>query len=114
VIVGWSTFFIPFLFVLEPALLFEGSLASIAWNLARNLLGIYVGTAGIVGYGFTLLSLPMRWLYGASALAILIPPNTFPGADVVDWIGLGVASVVVTYDFLRSRAARAAPQAKAS
>jgi TRAP transporter 4TM/12TM fusion protein len=114
VMVGWSTFFIPFLFVVEPALLFEGSLTSIGWNLARNLLGIYVGTAGIVGYGFTLLSVPMRCLYGVSALAILIPPSTFPGADIIDWIGLGVASVVVTSDFLRSRAARAAPQAKAS
>jgi TRAP transporter 4TM/12TM fusion protein len=114
VIVGWSTFFIPFLFVVEPALLFEGSMTSIAWNLVRNLLGIYVGTAGIVGYGFTLLSLPMRCLYGVSALAILIPPQTFPGADVIDWIGLGVASLVVTYDFLRSRAARAASPAKAS
>jgi TRAP-type uncharacterized transport system fused permease subunit len=114
VVVGWSTFFIPFLFVLEPALLFEGSLASIAWNLARNLLGIYVGTAGIVGYGFTLLSPPMRWLYGASALAILIPPNAFPGAEMLDWVGLGVGAAVVTFDLLRSRAARAAPQAKPS
>jgi TRAP transporter 4TM/12TM fusion protein len=114
VIVGWSTFFIPFLFVLEPALLADGSVASILWNLIRNLLGIYVGTAGIVGYGFTLLSLPMRWLYGASALAILIPPNTFPGADMLDWTGLAVAAVVVTFDFLRGRAARTAPQAKPS
>jgi TRAP transporter 4TM/12TM fusion protein len=113
-VVGWSTFFIPFLFVLEPALLADGSLAAILWNVVRNLLGIYVGTAGIVGYGFTLLSLPHRLLYGASALAILIPPNTFPGAEMVDWIGLGVAAVVVTFDFLRSRATRMAPQAKAS
>ena len=112
--VGWSTFFIPFLFVLEPALLFEGSLPSIAWNLMRNLLGIYVGTAAIVGYGFTMLSPLHRWLYGALALAILIPPNTFPGANMLDWTGLAVAAVVVTFDFLRSRAARTAPQAKAS
>jgi TRAP transporter 4TM/12TM fusion protein len=103
VVVGWSTFFIPFLFVLEPALLAEGSLWGIVWHLARNLLGIYVGTAAIVGYGFALLNPVMRAVYGACALAILIPPNAFPGAEYLDWIGLGTAAVVVTFDFLRSR-----------
>ena len=100
--------------MLEPALLAEGSLTSILWNVTRNLLGIYVGTAAIVGYGFTLLSPQVRWLYGASALAILIPPNTFPGAGILDWAGLAVATVVVTVDFLRSRSMRAAQRAEAS
>ena len=52
VVVGWSTFFIPFLFVLEPSLLMEGSAGLIAWNFARNILGIFVGTAGIIGFAF--------------------------------------------------------------
>ena len=73
VVVGWSTFFIPFLFVLEPSLLMEGSAGLIAWNFARNILGIFVGTAGIVGFAFGLLALPMRIAFGAAALAILIP-----------------------------------------
>ena len=82
VIVGWSTFFIPFLFVLEPSLLMQGSPGLIAWQFARNLLGIFVGTAGIVGFAFAALALPMRIAFGAAALAILIPPHAFPGADL--------------------------------
>ncbi len=46
VIVGWSTFFIPFLFVLEPSLLMQGSPGLIAWQFARNVLGISIGTGG--------------------------------------------------------------------
>ena len=88
VIVGWSTFFIPFLFVMEPSLLMNGPIWLSAWHLARNILGIYVGTAAIVGYAFTPLALPMRLLMAASALAILLPPNAFPGADLLDWVGL--------------------------
>jgi TRAP-type uncharacterized transport system fused permease subunit len=103
VMVGWSTFFIPFLFVLEPALLADGSIWATVWHLARNLLGIYIGTAAIVGYGFALLSPVMRMVYGACALAILIPPNAFPGAEYLDWIGLGMAAVVVGLDYLRGR-----------
>ena len=49
VVVGWSTFFIPFLFVTEPSLLMEGQWRSIAWNFARNMLGIFVGTAASSG-----------------------------------------------------------------
>jgi hypothetical protein len=81
----------------------DGSIGTIAWNLARNLLGIYVGTAAIVGYGFTMLLVGSRFVYGAAALAILIPPNTFAGANILDWIGLGVAGLVVTIDYVRSR-----------
>ena len=87
--VGWSTFFIPFLFVLEPALLMDGP----AW---RRSPGTWRATCSASmsappassALRFTPLSLPMRWLYGAAALAILIPPNAFPGADLLDWVGL--------------------------
>lgn len=113
VVVGWSTFFIPFLFVLEPSLLMEGSAGLIAWNFARNILGIFVGTAGIIGFAFSRLAQPMRVAYGAAALAILIPPNAFPGADMLDWMGLGGAIAVLTLNFIQSRLARqtAAPEA---
>ncbi len=79
VVVGWSTFFIPFLFVTEPSMLMNDTWLSIGWNLARNVLGIFVGTAGIVGFAFAPLSLPMRIAFGAAALAILIPPHVFAG-----------------------------------
>ena len=113
VIVGWSTFFIPFLFVLEPALLMNGSVGAIVWHLARNLLGIFVGTAGIVGFAFTPLSVPLRIAFGVSAVAILLPPNAFPGADILDWVGLASATALAGLNFMRSRVAGggiAAPQ----
>jgi TRAP transporter 4TM/12TM fusion protein len=112
VVVGWSTFFIPFLFVLEPALLMEGQWWWIAWQFARNVLGIYVGTAAIVGFAFTPLSRALRIPMGVAAVTILVPPNAFPGAGLLDWIGLGATVLFVGYDFARSRAARdtVAPQ----
>jgi TRAP-type uncharacterized transport system fused permease subunit len=106
VVVGWSTFFIPFLFVLEPSLLMEGPVWLSAWNLARNLLGIFVGTAAVVGYAFRPLPMKQRLLFGAVALAILIPQNAFPGADKLDWIGLAGALALIGYEFARGRSAR--------
>ena len=103
VMVGWSTFFIPFLFVTEPALLMQGSGWLIAWQFARNILGIFVGTAAIVGFAFTLLSMPMRVGFGAAALAILIPPHAFAGAEVLDWIGLGGAVLAIAANLTHMR-----------
>jgi TRAP transporter 4TM/12TM fusion protein len=106
VVVGWSTFFIPFLFVTEPSMLFDDTWPSIIWNLTRNIFGIIVGTAAIVGYFFAPLSVPFRILFGATALAILIPPHVFPGADILDWIGLGGAAAGILVHYLRTKTGR--------
>jgi TRAP transporter 4TM/12TM fusion protein len=103
VVVGWSTFFIPFLFVLEPSLLMDGPVWLILWDLARNLLGILVGTAAIVGYFLFPMSLLSRSLYGGAALAILLPPEAFRGAALLDWIGLGAAGILIAVDYARNR-----------
>ncbi len=110
VVVGWSTFFIPFLFVTEPALLMDGSVVDIVWQFSRNILGIFVGTAGIVGFAFAPLPILMRLLYVAAGVAILIPPHAFPGADILDWVGLGGGVVLTGLDFLRRRARAGAAQ----
>ena len=104
VVVGWSTFFIPFLFVLEPSLLMQGPASLIAWNIARNLLGIFVGTAAVVGFAFGPLATPMRAAFGAAALAILIPQHAFPGAELLDWLGLAGAAAALSVDYVQNRA----------
>jgi TRAP-type uncharacterized transport system fused permease subunit len=106
VMIGWSTFFIPFIFVMEPALLMDGTPANIAWQFTRCIIGIYVGTAGIVGYAFTVLSVPLRAILVVTAVTILVPPNAFPGADVIDWIGLAIATAFIGFNFIQSRTAR--------
>jgi len=105
VAVGWATFFIPFLFVLEPSLLMDGPLWLSAWHVARNLLGIFVGTAAVIGFAIRPLAPLQRALFGASALAILIPPNAFPGAGALDWVGLGGALILLAHQLVRRRAA---------
>jgi TRAP transporter 4TM/12TM fusion protein len=110
VAVGWSAFFIPFLFVLEPSLLLDGPIWLSVWHFARNIFGIFIGTAAVVGFALTALSPVHRILFGAAALAILAPPHGFPGAAVLDWIGLGSGAVLLASDFMRSRGRAGAPQ----
>ena len=85
-VVGWSTFFIPFLFVTEPSLLMDGSWLSIAWNFSAQYsrhLRRHRGGRSALPSG--------RWRCRAHRSSArrrwrsCIPPHAFPGADVLDW-----------------------------
>ena len=108
VVIGWSTFFIPFLFVTQPSMLMDGTWGEIAWNLSRNLLGIFIGTAGIVGFAFGRLSTPLRIAFGTAAVAILIPPHVFAGSQWLDWAGLAGAVALLVLNWMSGRVRRPA------
>jgi TRAP transporter 4TM/12TM fusion protein len=103
-LVGWSTFILPFLFVLTPSLLMDGPTYLIVWNFARILFGLFVGTAAIIGFALTPLTLTGRVLYGLIALPIVLPPETFFGGYYVNFIGIAAGIVLLVLDHLRRKA----------
>jgi TRAP-type uncharacterized transport system fused permease subunit len=108
-LVGWSTFILPFLFVLTPSLLMDGSVAAIVLNLVRVLFGIYLGTAGVVGYALAPLTRQLRLAYGALSLAVVCPPEAFAGAIWVNVVGTGLAVAVLGHDYMQRRRAQLVP-----
>jgi TRAP transporter 4TM/12TM fusion protein len=102
-VVGWSTFILPFLFVLTPSLLMDGPGHLVVWNFVRILFALFIGTAGIVGYALAPLSLPMRLVYGTVALPIALPPESFTGGYTINFIGIGVGIALLLIDHLRRR-----------
>jgi TRAP-type uncharacterized transport system fused permease subunit len=109
--VGWSTFVLPFLFVLTPSLLMDGPSHLIVWNFVRILFALYLGTAGIVGFALTPLSFGPRLAYGLVSLPVALPPETFSGGHTVNFIGIAAGIAMLVFDHLRRRkaAATAAP-----
>jgi TRAP transporter 4TM/12TM fusion protein len=110
-LVGWSTFILPFLFVLTPSLLMDGPTHLIVWNFLRVVFGLFVGTAGIVGFALAPLSLPTRLLYGLLSLPIVLPPESFAGGHYVNFAGIAAAIVLLGLDYLRRETATKAQQA---
>jgi TRAP transporter 4TM/12TM fusion protein len=108
-LVGWSVFLLPFLFVLTPSLLMDGTAPEIVWNVGRVLFGLFVGTAAIVGYALMPLSIPARVAYGLIALPIVLPPESFAGAIYFNLAGIAAAIGLLTFDYLRRRLLRAVP-----
>jgi TRAP transporter 4TM/12TM fusion protein len=109
-LVGWSTFVLPFLFVLTPSLLMDGPSYLIVWNFVRILFALFVGTAAIVGYALTPIGTPARLLYGFVSLPIAMPPESFPGGYTVNFIGIGAGIALLLLDHLRRRRITSQPQ----
>jgi TRAP-type uncharacterized transport system fused permease subunit len=103
-LVGWSTFILPFLFVLTPSLLMDGPTYLIAWNFARILFGLFIGTAGILGFALAPMSVPARVLYGLVSLAVVLPPESFDGGYYVNFAGIAAGIALLGIDYLRREA----------
>jgi hypothetical protein len=91
--------------VLTPSLLMDGPTHLIVWNFVRILFGLFVGTAGIVGFALTPLSLQARLLYGLVSLPIVLPPESFAGGHYVNFAGIAAGIVLLGVDYLRREAA---------
>ncbi len=109
-LVGWSTFVLPFLFVLTPSLLMDGPSHLVVWNFARIIFGLYVGTAAILGFALTLLSMPWRVAYGVAACLILLPPDPFGmTGHAINVAGIAVSAALLIAEHLRRKAASLKP-----
>ena len=113
-LVGWSTFILPFLFVLTPSLLMDGPAAEIVWNVARVLFGLYVGTAAILGFSLMRLTIPVRWVYGLLSAAILLPPVAFASAAYVNYAAVAAGIVLIAIEYMRRATAARETAVKAS
>jgi TRAP transporter 4TM/12TM fusion protein len=107
-LVGWSTFILPFLFVLTPSLLMDGPAQDIVWNLVRVLFGLFVGTAAVVGFAVTRLSVPARALYGLASLLTVLPPEALDGGLYINLLGIAAGIALLAFDYVRRGAAKAA------
>ena len=105
--VGWSTFILPFLFVLTPALIMADTVLAIVLNLARMLFGIYLGTAAVVGFAIDRLSPQGRAIYGVLCLAVILPPEAFTGAVWINVLGTVTAAALLMADVSKRRRAAA-------
>jgi TRAP-type uncharacterized transport system fused permease subunit len=102
-VVGWSTFLLPFLFVLTPSLLMDGSWTEIVLNFSRVTFGIWLGTMAAVGFSLAQIGSPGRFLYAALSLAVVLPPETFAGAIWINAIGVTAAAGALAIDWSRSK-----------
>jgi len=118
---GSTMYFVPFFFVLNPALILRGSPEEIIIVTATAFIGVLLIGAALQGYllgvGATD-STPAGWtarlLMGVSGIAFALPENQVPGLNQWELIGLAVALAAGAILLMRSQrpAAAIAPSAE--
>ena len=104
---GWPAYFIPFLFVFSPSLLFDGPIGSVSWAFVTAVGGVWLATIGVIGYFTRTLDSVTRMLFFAAGLALMTPANVFEGGIWTDIAGLVVAVLLFGREFRASRRLRA-------
>jgi TRAP transporter 4TM/12TM fusion protein len=100
---GWSAYIIPFLFVLSPELVLQGSVFGIALVVVTAIAGVWLVSVGSVGFLMRPLSVAVRVLFVAAGLGLLFPASAFEGALWSDLAGLALAVVLILVEWNATR-----------
>ena len=95
-----AAFLIPFVFVLEPSLLLQGTIAELILALVTLVLGMMVISAGLAGYFFGRTSVLERILLLLGG-ALMVYPQI-----VVSVVGMGLAAAAVVMQLIARRGSR--------
>lgn len=105
VMFGWSAYVVPFLFVLSPELMMQGSALAVAHAAAAAVGGVWLVSVGVIGYFTRPLAPPWRIGFAAAGLALLLPAGSFAGAGWSDIGGLALAAALIGYEIVAVRRA---------
>jgi TRAP transporter 4TM/12TM fusion protein len=107
---AWPAFVLPFAFIYSPELLLEGSWTATAGAVVTAVAGVWLGSAGIIGFLFTPIAWGRRTILLISGLALMVPPEAFDGGYALNGIALLIGGAVVVRDGIKVwRQKQAAP-----
>lgn len=107
---GWTAYIVPFLFMFAPSLLLQGtSWTTTAIAIATAVSGIWLVSAGMVGYFLRRLSFLGRTAFIIAGLCLLVPVEIGGWARWTDVFGSVFGALLVAFEFVMKRRARVAP-----
>jgi TRAP transporter 4TM/12TM fusion protein len=108
--IGWTALVVPVMFVMSPNLILQGTVFNALLAVVTAVAGVWLATAGLMGYLFGPFGIGMRIAYGSVGIALLIPAQSFDGAGWLEIAGVIGAILLIGKELMakRMRAARSA------
>ncbi len=100
---GWPAYVVPFLFVLGPGLMLDGSLDRVALAVATALGGVWLVSVGAIGFFGRRLDPPTRLLFCVAGLALMVPAGTASWTPWSDAAGLVLGLGLIAQEIWRKR-----------
>jgi len=100
---GWVAYIIPFVFVVSPALLMDGSAGEILLILSTCLTGVYFFSVAVVGFFSRFLGPVMRALLVIAGLGSLLPYTFFTFGPLANGASIGLGILLLGRESLLTR-----------
>jgi TRAP transporter 4TM/12TM fusion protein len=100
---GWIAYVIPFVFVLSPSLLGQGSLSHIILSAVTAFVGVWIASCGVIGYLFGPLKGLTRLLFFAGGFLLLLPAEALPHGLLINAAGLILSVLMVARDYAANK-----------
>jgi TRAP-type uncharacterized transport system fused permease subunit len=101
---GIVAYIVPFVFVYQPALILNGSVAEILIAIFTASLGVILLGIGCAGYLFKPLGWAQRARVGLAGMLLILPPQTVVPVVVLDVVGVGLAVAFVLVERMANQA----------
>ncbi|MFH1490676.1 MAG: TRAP transporter fused permease subunit [Pseudomonadota bacterium] len=100
---GWPAYIVPFLFVFAPSLLLQGDFIQVLQAVATAIAGVWLVSAGFIGYFLSPLSIDRRVLFIIGGVMLLVPKGAVSWGLWSDIAGLVISVFVVALEIIRRR-----------
>ena len=103
---AWPAYVVPFMFALSPTLILKGTPLEVSVAVSTAAVGIWLASAGFLGYFFRPMEALPRLGFVAGGLALLVPAGAFQGALYLDLVGLALCIGFVGWEYVAMRRTR--------
>ena len=103
---AWPAYVVPFMFVLAPTLILKGEPLEVSVAVGTAAVGIWLASAGFLGYFFRPMGALSRLGFVVGGLALLVPAGAFRGALYLDLAGLVLVTGFVGWEYVMTRKER--------
>ena len=100
---GWIAYVVPFVFVLSPALLWQGSTFAIATGAITAFVGVWLGSCGLIGFMFGPQSSAGRVILFVAGILLLIPGDAIENGLLINGAGLALGLAWAAKDYLANQ-----------
>ena len=103
---GWLAYMIPFLFILSPGLIMQGSVTEILYAFVVTVAGVWLFSVALIGYFVSPLNWTKRLAFMVAAIAAMSPTMVLVPPVVVNLAGILAGGLLVGAELgLRRKAA---------
>ena len=102
---GWSAYIVPFMFVVAPELLMQGSVWLILQTSITAIFGVWMVSAGFVGYFSRPLDMLHRVIFIGAGVLMMIPASAMEYGNWTDIVGALAAILLILKETRATRSA---------